>query len=93
MQLEKTLETIAGLVHEAYLAFRENTFDTPFVKIEETDKALLIYDAPSVEDYFVTFPHHVVGLDERVKTAAVCMMACQAPYAWMYEMLLGLIQG
>tara|TARA_R110002003_G_scaffold110_5_gene9291 strand:+ start:4780 stop:5205 length:426 start_codon:yes stop_codon:yes gene_type:complete len=94
VQLEKHLSRAAEIAHQAYLTFREDTWDTPIAKIEDTEDALIIYDGDQSlnKDYFVDFPHHLIK-NRRAKMAILSMMMCNEPLAWMHNLLQGLVGG
>lgn len=94
IQLEKNLERAAAIVQPAYLNFRENTWDTPIVKIEDSKDALVTYDGVqlSKKNYFVDFPHKLIR-NKQTKMAVLCTLACNEPLAWMHNILQGLLQG
>jgi hypothetical protein len=94
LQLEKTLRRVAELIHQAYLTFRENTFNTPIIKIEETKDALVIYDGDHLArpEYFVNFPYHLIK-DDAMKNAVLCWCTCNEPFAWMHSLILKLVDG
>jgi hypothetical protein len=81
----KTLERAASILHQAFLNFRENTWDTPVAKIEVKADALVIYDGPQPTKprYFVDFPHKLVK-DTETKMAVLCALACNEPLAWRF---------
>ncbi|KAI4948363.1 hypothetical protein J4E91_005785 [Alternaria rosae] len=92
--LEKKLARVAEIVQQAYYKFRENTWDTPVIRIEDRDDALLIYDDVMLnkKKYFIDFPHHLVTND-RSKKAILCAWACNEPMAWLHDTLVGLLEG
>jgi hypothetical protein len=92
--LEKRLARVANIVQQAYYDFRENTWDTPVIKIDDRDDALVIYDDVMLNksEFFLTFPHHLVTND-LTKYAMLCAWACNEPMAWMHDTLLGLLEG
>jgi hypothetical protein len=40
--LEQALDRVAAIIHQAFLKFRENTWDTPIIKIEDKEDELII---------------------------------------------------
>jgi hypothetical protein len=94
IQLEKSLERAAAIIQPAYLNFRENTWDTPIVKIDDKEDALVTYDGAqlSKKNYFVGFPHKFVK-NERAKIAVLCTGTSDEPLGWMHNIILGLLQG
>ncbi|KAF1834600.1 hypothetical protein BDW02DRAFT_588746 [Decorospora gaudefroyi] len=60
-QLAKTLARVADIAQQAYYDFRQNTWDTPIVKIEDGDDALVIYDGDQLKKakHFIRFPEHL----------------------------------
>jgi hypothetical protein len=94
IRLENSLERAATTVQQAYLKFRENTWDTPIIKVEDTADTVDVYDGvtPSKPKYFVDFPRHLVK-NEEAKMAVLCMLACNEPLAQMHTMLRGLLRG
>jgi hypothetical protein len=94
IQLEKSLERAAVIIQQAYLKFRENTWDTPVIKIEDTGHALVVYDGmtPSKSTYFVDFPNHLIN-NEKDKMAVLCTWVCNEPFAQMHSMLRELLHS
>jgi hypothetical protein len=92
--LEKKLARVAEIVQQAYYEFRENTWDTPVIKIDDRYDALVIYDGDMLKKskYFLKFPHHLVAND-RTKKAMLCAWVCNEPMAWMHDTLLALLEG
>lgn len=93
MVTEQKLTRIATVVHEAYLKFRENTWDTPINKDEGEKKTLIIHkdNRALKENYFLGFPKKLFK-NEQAKMAALCLFACNEPLAWMHQLLCALIQ-
>ncbi|KAH6868789.1 hypothetical protein BKA58DRAFT_201121 [Alternaria rosae] len=91
---EKKLARVAEIVQQAYYKFRENTWDTPVIKIDDRDDALLIYDDVMLnkKKYSIDFPHHL-GTNDRSKKAILCAWACNEPMAWLHDTLVGLLEG
>jgi len=94
LRLGKTLERVAGLVQEAYYNFRENTWETPIVKIEDRDDALVFTDGVMLNKtkYFLKFPQHMIT-SQRTKTAMLCAWVCNEPLAFMHHLVAKLLQG
>jgi hypothetical protein len=94
LQLDKQLSRVAEIAHQAYLTFREDTWDTPIVKIEDTEDALVTYDGDQTlnKNYFVDFPHYLIK-NQRVKMAVLCMLVCNEPLAWMHRLIEALVKG
>ena len=94
LRLGKLLERVAGLVQEAYYNFRENTWETPIVKIEDRDDALVLTDGVMLNKtkYFLKFPQHMVT-SQRTKAAMLCAWVCNEPLAFMHELVAKLLQG
>ncbi|KAH7069423.1 hypothetical protein FB567DRAFT_224064 [Paraphoma chrysanthemicola] len=94
IQLEKQLSRIASIAYPAYQTFREDTWDTPIVKIEDTEDALVTYDGDQAlnKNFFVEFPHHLIQ-NERAKSAVFSMMMCNEPLAWMHDLVEELVRG
>ena len=92
--LEKKLARVAEIIQQAYYDFRENTWDTSIIKIEDRDDALVIYDGDALKKkkYFINFPHHLIA-DDRTKKAVLCALVCNEPTAWMHDILIGLLHG
>jgi hypothetical protein len=92
--LSQALERAAGIIHQAFLGFSENTWDTPIVKIEDKEDELVIYDGVASQrpTQFIDFPHHLIKND-RVKMAVLCMLKCNEPLAWMHNMFVELTKG
>jgi hypothetical protein len=94
VSLEKRLARVADIVQQAYYDFRENTWDTPIIKIDDRDDALVIYDDDMLKKskFFLTFPHHLVTND-LTKKAMLCTWVCNEPMAWMHNTFLSLLEG
>jgi hypothetical protein len=94
MQREKTLGRVAELVHEAYLTFRENTFDTSTLKIEEIMDALVMRNGylTARTKSFVDFPRHIMK-DDAMRKAVPCWLSCHEPFAWMHSLIRKLVEG
>ncbi|KAH7402115.1 hypothetical protein DE146DRAFT_735384 [Phaeosphaeria sp. MPI-PUGE-AT-0046c] len=94
MQLENKLSRIAVMIHEAYLTFRENTWDTPIKRIEERPDALILHDGEQAlkQQHFIDFPHKLIN-NPQSKMAVLCTLTCNEPLAWMHDLLEGLIKG
>ena len=92
--LEKKLTRVAEISQQAYYDFRENTWDTSIIKIEDRDDALVIYDGDALKKkkYFIEFPQHLIAND-RTKKAVLCAWVCNEPMAWMHDTLVGLLEG
>lgn len=88
------MERAAAILQQAFLNFRENTWDTPIAKIDIKEDALVIYDGvqPTKQKYFVDFPHQLVKGKE-TKMAVLCTLACNEPLAWMLSLLRELLKG
>lgn len=92
--LEKGLERAAGLIQQAYYQFRENTWETPIIKIEDREDVLVFQDGDMLKKtkYFLTFPRHL-GLSERTKAAMLCAWVCNEPLAFMHDVVADLLKG
>ena len=57
-ELGLALERVAQILHVAYLAFRENTFDTPIRQVISVADKLMVYDGDQRRNntYFNPFP-------------------------------------
>ena len=94
LRLEKVLARAAGLIQQAYYEFRENTWETPIIKIEDREDALIFQDGDMHKKtkYFLTFPRHM-GLSERTKAAMLCAWVCNEPLAFMHDLVADLLGG
>ena len=94
-QLGDALQRIAEIVLEAYLAFRENTWDTPIDRIEVHDDSLTIYDGDQRLNttYFTAFPNNIVGDDREVKMSVLTTWVCEEPYAFLHNLTMALLKG
>jgi hypothetical protein len=92
--LSQALERAAAITQQAYLKFRENTWDTPIDRIEDSVDALVIYDGVATNRlaYFVDFPHQLMPNDQ-AKMAVLTMLTCDEPLAWMHNMFDKLTKG
>ncbi|KAI2485438.1 hypothetical protein Ptr902_04378 [Pyrenophora tritici-repentis] len=93
-RLQSCLAHVADIVQYAYYEFRENTWETPIIKIEDRDGALVITDGVMLDKtkYFISFPHHLVT-SERTKAAMLCAWMCNEPLAFMHDLLTDLLKG
>lgn len=94
VQLPKKLERIAKLIHEAYLKFRENTWDMSILKVEENGNELIVYDGKDIRSfrYFVPFPEHL-KLNETSKMGILCLWMCNEPIAYLHPLITKLLKG
>ncbi|KAJ4339121.1 hypothetical protein N0V95_007873 [Ascochyta clinopodiicola] len=94
-QLERTLARVAEIVHEAYLTFRENTWDGVIKKVEDKEDVLIIHDGNLVasKDWFRKFPYDVVPSNKRTKMAVLTAWMCNEPYAFLHLLIKKLLEG
>lgn len=94
-QLEDALQRVAEIVLEAYLTFRENTWDTPIDRVEVCSRGLTIYDGDQRLNtrYFTAFPNNIVGDDEEVKKSVLTAWACEEPYAFLHNLIMSFLKG
>ena len=94
LRLEKTLERVAGLLQEQYYNFRENTWETPIIKIEDRDDALVLTDGIMLNKtkYFLRFPQHMIT-SQRTKAAMLCAWVCSEHLAFMHDLVAKLLHG
>jgi hypothetical protein len=94
-QLGDALQRVAEIVHEAYLTFRENTWDTPIERIVVHSRGLTIYDGDQRLNtrYFTAFPTNTVGDDIEVKKSVLTAWACEEPYAFLHNLTMALLKG
>lgn len=94
-QLGDRLQRVAEIAHEAYLTFRENTWDTPKDRIEVHHDSLTIYDGDQRLNtrYFTAFPNNIVGNDDGVKMSVLTAWACDEPYAFLHNLTMALLEG
>jgi hypothetical protein len=87
-KLEKVMKRAAITIQEAFLDFREKTWDIPIVKIENSAKGVVIHEAAHVGDlkYFVDLPHGIVN-NQPTQVAVICALACNQPWAWMHDII------
>ncbi|KAF2134014.1 hypothetical protein P153DRAFT_392636 [Dothidotthia symphoricarpi CBS 119687] len=93
-RLEQAIERMANITHQAYLTFRENTWDTPIEKIEDKEDELVIFDGDQKLNLrnFTPFPDKLVKND-RTKMAMLCMLICNEPLAFMHSLITKLLRG
>ncbi|CAA9963941.1 zf-MYND domain containing protein [Pyrenophora teres f. maculata] len=94
MRLEKSLARVADIIQRGYYEFRQNTWDTPILKVEDRDDALVITDGVMLDKskYFISFPQHMVT-SERTKAAMLCAWMCNEPLAFMHDLVTDLVKG
>jgi len=93
LQLEKVLERTADIIKQAYLKFRENTWDAHVFKIEVKKNELVTYDyVPKHAPLFPPFPDHLIT-DDDVKAAVLCYLTCTEPFVNMEALFTQLLQG
>ncbi|XPT02368.1 hypothetical protein M3J09_011487 [Ascochyta lentis] len=94
-QLERRLARVAEIVHEAYLTFRENTFDGVIEKIEDGEDVLVIHDGNpwNNEQYFTKFPHKLVSSSRRAKLGVLTAWTCDEPYGFLNMLIVKLLEG
>ncbi|UPX17777.1 uncharacterized protein EKO05_0008115 [Ascochyta rabiei] len=94
-QLERKLARVAEVVHEAYLTFRENTWDGVITKVEDKEDALIIHDGNNWGNpqHFTAFPHDVVPNSRRAKLGVLTAWTCDEPYAFMDTLIVKLLDG
>ncbi|RMZ67173.1 Zinc finger MYND-type [Pyrenophora seminiperda CCB06] len=93
-RLEKILARVAVIVQQGYYEFRENTWDTPIISIEDRDNELVIRDGDMLAKtkYFIKFPQHMVS-SERTKTAMLSGWVCNETLAFMHDVIVDLLKG
>lgn len=94
-QLGQALERVADVLHEAYLSFRENTWDTPVDQIVSDSRTWTVYDGDQSLNttYFTEFPDHLVQSDRQAKMALLTAWTCNEPHAFLHSLLVKLLQG
>lgn len=94
-QLEKTLARVAEVVHEAYLTFRENTWDGAIIRVDDQGGALIIHDGNPWDNlqWFRKFPYAVVPPNRRAKLGVLTAWTCDEPYAFLHALIVKLLQG
>ena len=95
IQLGRHLQRVADILHEVYLNFRENTWDTPIDKIEVHPDHLTIHDGDQRLNtrYFTVFPNNFIGNDYEVKMAVLTVWMCVEPYAFLHNLIMPLLKG
>lgn len=95
IQLGRHLQRVADILHEAYLNFRENTWDTPIERIVVHSWGLTIYDGDQRLNtrYFTAFPNNIVGNDVGVKMSVLTAWACDEPYVFLHNLTMALLKG
>ena len=95
LQVQGQLARVAELVHGAYLTFRENTWDTTIIKIEDRDDALVIHDGDpwTNPQGFSKFPHDLIPKNKRAKLGVLTAWTCDEPFAFMNTLMIKLLQG
>lgn len=94
-QLGDALQRVAEIVHEAYLTFRENTWDITIDRVEVHDDSLTIHDGdlrPNTR-CFTAFPNNLIGNNYEVKMAVLTAWMCNEPYAFLHNFIMKLVQG
>lgn len=94
-ELGLALERVAHILQEAYLAFHENTFDTPISQVISAPDKLTVYDGDQAQNatYFTAFPNHLVQSSRADKMALLTAWACNEPYAFLHPLIVKLLRG
>lgn len=95
LQLGLALRRVALILHEAYLTFRENTFDTPIKRIVSQPHMLTVYDGNQAQNvtYFIPFPNNLAQNNRPDKMALLTAWVCNEPYAFLHPLLAKLLKG
>lgn len=95
-QLEKSLERAAEILHEAYLTFRQNTWDRSLInRIVDSNQTMTIH-AGAVENkprWFTTFPSHLALNNQEMKMALLSAWNCAEPYGFLHTLITKLLGG
>lgn len=93
-QLEKALTRIAEIARQAYLNFRETTWDIPVVRIDQVPDGLEIHwaDKTKSSSHFSNFPAHM-ATSQNVREAALVAMHCDEPQAHLHGLIKALTEG
>lgn len=94
-ELGLALERVAQILQGAYLAFRENTFDTPIREVISALDKLTVYDGDQAQNttYFTAFPNHLVQNSASDKMALLTAWTCNEPYAFLHSLIVKLLRG
>ncbi|EUC38463.1 hypothetical protein COCCADRAFT_32403 [Bipolaris zeicola 26-R-13] len=92
-QLEKALTRIAEIARQAYLNFRETTWDIPVVRIDQVPDGLEIHwaDKTKSSSHFSNFPAHM-ATSQNVREAALVAMHCDEPQAHLHGLIKALTE-
>jgi hypothetical protein len=94
LQLEHTLERVAVVAQDAYLNFRELTWDTPIDRIETRAGEIITYDGDQMLNtrMFLKFPSKMIK-EEKMRAAILTNWMCNEPLAFMFTLMTKLLQG
>jgi hypothetical protein len=89
------LTCAAEIIQEAYITFRENTWDTSIVKFEDQGDTLVLHDGDPWKNprYFIKFPYNVVPSDRQTKLSVLTVWTCEEPYAFLCTLIMKLLKG
>ena len=93
--LDRKLERIATILHEALIVFFENTWCGPVFTFEEKDNKLYISEAkPTLRpQWFTKFPQHLFRDNQSAKEAILTQNKCDQAYACLYTVITKLFRG
>ena len=94
-QLGHALHRVAETIQEAYLAFRENCWDTPIDRIVNGPQTLTVYDGIQMQNtrFFTAFPNHLVQNNAYLKMELLTAWTCNEPYGFLHSLIGKLVQG
>lgn len=95
LTLDRKLIRIATILHEAFLAFLENTWSDDVIAAQVSDREILVHQgAPNCSDrLFVDFPQYLFATDEDAKRAVLTDSKCDMAFACLYPLITKLLQG
>jgi hypothetical protein len=92
LYIEHALKRVAHILHEAFLKFRQNSWDRLIDKVVTTPDEILIYAGTEPEDLPIKFQHGLMD-DEKTKMAVLTDCVRSGPAAILHDLLKSLLKG
>jgi hypothetical protein len=82
------------IVQQAYYGLCQNTWGTPFIKIDDRSDAWIMYDDDMLRKtkYFLNLLNHLIT-NRRTRKAILYAWVCNKPLAWMYNLAAKPLKG
>ena len=83
------------MIQDAYLAFRENTWNDTIKKVEDREDALIIHEGDLRESPqgFVTFPDDIVPDNKLARLGILTSWSCDEPYTSLATLIEKFLHG